>query len=135
VIVAPRLVLPLELQKEVTVVEVPLPSHAELDGHIDAIAAHLRATGGEVQLDRRDRDEIVRSAQGMTLQELEQTLALAVVKAGRVDKQVIPLVLQEKEQIVKKSTALEYVRWDLGFEAVGGLDQLKGFLRSRREAF
>jgi SpoVK/Ycf46/Vps4 family AAA+-type ATPase len=135
VIVAPRLVLPLELQKEVTVVEVPLPSHAELDQHIDAIAAHLKATGGEVHLDRRERDELVRSAQGMTLQELEQTLALAVVKSGRVDKQVIPLVLEEKEQMVKKSTALEYVRWDQGFEAVGGLDQLKGFLRSRREAF
>ncbi len=135
VIVAPRLALPYELQKEVTVVEVPLPSHAELDAHLDAIAGHLRASGGEVQLDRRERDELVRSARGMTLQELEQTLALAVVKTGKVDRGVIPLVLQEKEQIVKKSTALEYVRWDEGFEAVGGLDQLKGFLRARRDAF
>ncbi|MBX3465928.1 MAG: AAA family ATPase [Planctomycetes bacterium] len=135
VLVSPRLALPFELQKEVTVVEVPLPSHAELDEHLDAITAHLRASGGEVQLDRRERDELVRSAQGMTLQELEQTLALAVVKAGRVDRQVIPLVLAEKEQIVKKSTALEYARWDQGFEAVGGLDQLKAFLRARRDAF
>ncbi len=63
VIVAPRLVLPYELQKEVTVVEVPLPSHVELDGHLDAIAGHLRASGGEVLLDRRERDELIRSAQ------------------------------------------------------------------------
>jgi SpoVK/Ycf46/Vps4 family AAA+-type ATPase len=135
ILLSPRLSLPYELQKEVTVVDVPLPSHAELDAHLDAIAAHLKASGGEVALDRRDRDELVRSAQGMTLQELEQTLALAVVKTGKVDKQVIPLVLEEKEQIVKKSTALEYVRWDQGFEAVGGLDQLKEFLRARKDAF
>ncbi len=135
VLVSPRLALPLELQKEVTVVDVPLPSYAELDRHLDAIRGHLEAAGGVVRLDRRDRDELVRSAQGMTLAELEQTLALAVVKSGAVDRQVIPLVLQEKEQIVRKSTVLEHVRWDRGLEALGGLDQLKAFLRARREAF
>jgi len=134
-IVAPRLVLPLELQKEVTVVDVPLPDRAALDGHVDAIADRLKGAGGEVKLDRRERDELVRSAQGMTLQELEQTLALAVVKDGCVDRRALPLVLQEKEQVVRKSTVLEHIRWDQGFEAVGGLDQVKEFLRARRDAF
>jgi SpoVK/Ycf46/Vps4 family AAA+-type ATPase len=78
---------------------------------------------------------LIRCAQGMTLKELEQTLALAVVKKGSVDHRVIPLVLREKEQIVRKSTVLECVRWDSGFEAVGGLDLLKAFLAARRDAF
>ena len=56
--------------------------------------------------------------------------ALAVVKNGGIDRAAIPIVLEEKEQIVRKSTALECVRWDEGFETVGGLDRLKAFLEA-----
>jgi SpoVK/Ycf46/Vps4 family AAA+-type ATPase len=132
VIVAPKLVLPGELEKAVTVIDVPLPRPAELEAHLDAVAERAKVP---VDLDRSARDELIRSAQGMTLQELEQTLALAVVKLGKVDREVIPLVLREKEQIVRKSTALECVPWESGFESVGGLDKLKTFLAERRDAF
>jgi len=135
-ILGPRLVLPTELEKELKVIDVPLPTREELDAHLDQIAARLTDSGkGEVRLDRREREELVRSAQGMTLQELEQTLALGLVQEGAVDARVTPLVLREKEQIVRKSTVLEYVRWDRGFETVGGLDRLKAFLEARRDAF
>lgn len=128
-----QLVLPEELQKEVTVVDVPLPSRDELDAHLRAIEGHLAP--GKVRLDRGQRDELIRSAQGMTLRELEQALALAVVKTGAIDGAVVPLVLHEKEQVVRKSTVLECVPWQRGFEAVGGLDGLKAWLESRRDAF
>jgi SpoVK/Ycf46/Vps4 family AAA+-type ATPase len=71
----------------------------------------------------------------MTLKELEQTLALSVVERGKIDRETIPTVLREKEQVIKKSTVLEHVRWDAGLEDLGGLDLLKEFLDSRREAF
>ena len=133
VILAPRLNLPQELQKEATVIDVPLPTNAELDAHMEALLARLEP--GKVDLDRRERDELVRSAKGMTLRELEQTLALAVVTEGAVDRRAIPLVLREKEQVVRKTTILEHVRWDEGFETVGGLDLLKAWLDGRRDAF
>ena len=134
-IVGPRLVLPFELSKDVKVLDVPLPSRAELLAHLDAIAARLPGGASSVQLDRKEREELVRSAQGMTLVELEQVLALALVQSGRIDAAAIPLVLEEKEQTVRKSTVLDYVRWDQGFEVVGGLDLLKAFLAARRDAF
>jgi SpoVK/Ycf46/Vps4 family AAA+-type ATPase len=135
-IVAPRLVLPPELTKELTVVDVPLPTRAELEGHLDAIVARL-GTDSRVTVDlpKREKEELVRSAQGMTLKELEQTLALAVVDRGRIDKETSPVVLKEKEQVLRKSTVLESVRWEAGMEDLGGLDLLKEFLESRREAF
>ncbi len=133
ILVSSQLVLPHELQKELTVIELPLPTRAELDAHLDAILGHLRA--GKVRLERREREELIRSAQGMTLRELEQTLALAVVRQAGVDASVIPLVLHEKEQLVRKSTVLECVRWEQGFEAVGGLDRLKAWLGARKDAF
>ncbi len=136
VIVAPRMVLPPELSKELTVIDVPLPARAELEQHLDAVIGRLdEQHRANVDLGKRDKEDLVRSAQGMTLKELEQTLALALVERGRLDKETIPVVLKEKEGIIKKSTVLEYVRWDQGLEDLGGLDLLKEFLESRREAF
>jgi SpoVK/Ycf46/Vps4 family AAA+-type ATPase len=135
-IVAPRLVLPPELSKEITVLDVPLPTRAELEQHLDALVARLdEQNRANVDLGKREREELVRSAQGMTLKELEQTLALALVERGRIDRETNAIVLKEKEQIVRKSTVLEYVRWEQGLEDLGGLDLLKEFLESRREAF
>ncbi|MEZ6187591.1 MAG: AAA family ATPase [Planctomycetota bacterium] len=132
VIVAPRLVLPVELEKQVRVIDVMFPGRAELDAHLDQIR---RKAPGKVRLSVEEREELVRSAQGMTLMELEQTLALAMVQDGTIGPGALPLVLREKEQIVRKSTALECVRWEEGFEQVGGLDLLKAFLTGRRDAF
>jgi ATP-dependent 26S proteasome regulatory subunit len=136
VIVSPRFVLPPELQKEVFVQDVPLPSRKLLATHLDALLERIgKSAAVPIELEPRDREELIRSAQGMTLLELEQTLALSVVKLGRVGRDTIPIVLREKEQVVRKSTVLEHVSWDAGFEDVGGLDLLKEFLESRREAF
>jgi SpoVK/Ycf46/Vps4 family AAA+-type ATPase len=57
------------------------------------------------------------------------------VERGSIDAAAIPLVLVEKEQIVRKSFVLEFVRWERELTDVGGLDLLKGFLSARREAF
>lgn len=132
VILSPRLVLPQELQKAITVVDVPLPNREELDGLLEQILASERLPA---RLEPRERDALVRSAQGMTLREFEQSLALSVGELGELDGRAVALVLREKEQVVRKSSALECVRWEEGFEAVGGLARLKAFLEARRDAF
>ena len=132
VILAPRLRLPMELEKEVTVVDVPLPTRAELDAHLEQILATGKLPSA---LDARQREELIRSAQGMTLREFEQSLALASGEHGELGADAIPLVLRAKEQSVRTSGVLELVRWEEGFEEVGGLDQLKGFLSHRKDAF
>jgi SpoVK/Ycf46/Vps4 family AAA+-type ATPase len=135
-IVAPRLVLPPELSKEITVIDVPLPSREQLGEYVDALAEKVESDHRRnVTLNKREKEELVRSAQGMTLKELEQTLALALIERGKIDKDTIPFVMKEKEQIIRKSTVLEFVRWEQGMEELGGLDLLKEFLESRREAF
>ncbi|MBL4844769.1 MAG: AAA family ATPase [Planctomycetes bacterium] len=132
VILAPRLLLPQELEKAVTVLDVPLPQRKELEAHLEAILVAGKLTHS---LDPLERDVLVRSAQGMTLREFEQSLALSVGELGELDARAIPLVLREKEQVVRKSSALECVTWDEGFESVGGLALLKDFLEDRRDAF
>jgi SpoVK/Ycf46/Vps4 family AAA+-type ATPase len=136
IILAPRLVLPPDLTKDVTVIDVPLPSRAELGQRLDTIATKLKdKRKGAVKVNKREREELLRSAQGMSFHEFEQTLALANIKHRCINPQAIPLVLREKEQILRKSSVLETVHWDEELSEIGGLDLLKEFLNARREAF
>lgn len=136
IIVGPRLVLPPDLAKAVTVMDIPLPDLARLEQHVEVVGKTLgRSRKGALSLNKRDREELIRSAQGMTLSELDQTLALAHIKHGKINRDAIPLVLREKEQILRKSSILEPVRWDPELSAIGGLDRLKEFLTTRKEAF
>jgi len=136
VIVAPRLELPSDLSKEITVLDLPLPTREELTTHLRAV--EVRLTGsmrGAVHINKREREELVRSGQGMTLQEFEQTLALANIRNGRIDREAIPIMLREKQQILRKSSTLEWIDWEAEFSSIGGLDLLKEFVLARREAF
>jgi SpoVK/Ycf46/Vps4 family AAA+-type ATPase len=136
IIVAPRLVLPPDIAKDVTVIDVPLPSRDELQQRLDTIASKLtESRKGAVRVNKKEREELLNSAQGMSFHEFEQTLALANIKHGCIDPKAIPLVLREKEQILRKSSILEPVHWDQELSVIGGLDLLKEFLNARREAF
>jgi SpoVK/Ycf46/Vps4 family AAA+-type ATPase len=136
IILAPRLVLPPELSKSVTVIDIPLPKPEELAETLELAAKQLeKANKAPVNLSRREREELLRAAQGMTSREFEQALALAHIRSGKIDARAVPLVLREKEQVLRKSSILESVQWDAELSIIGGLDQLKSFLMARREAF
>lgn len=136
ILLAPRLVLPDDLNKDITVVDVALPNRQELTRCLTDVKGALEKTvKGRVSLTKREQEELIRSAQGMTLNEFEQTLALANIRHKSIDSQAIRIVLEEKEQILRKSSILEPVRWDTELSVIGGLDQLKLFLKTRREAF
>lgn len=136
IILAPRLVLPPDLAKDITVIDAPLPDREALASLLTVIEEKLKSSRkGRVKVNKREREELLRSAQGMCFHEFEQTLALANIKHGSIDARAIPLVLREKEQILRKSSILEPVHWDQNLSVIGGLDLLKEFLNARREAF
>ncbi len=134
VFVSPVLVLPVELQKDIVVVDVALPSPALLRAAFEALAASLPA-GARTTLSARDVETLIRTAQGLTTKEFANALAKAVVTSGRIDRDAIDVVNAEKRQIVRKSGVLEYTAAADGMDAVGGLESLKAWLASRGKAF
>ena len=132
--VAPVLVLPVELEKDVVVVDVALPSPALLRSTLESIAASLPA-GARTVMSERDVETLIRTAQGLTTKEFGNALAKAVVSSGRIDRDAIDVVNAEKRQTVRKSGVLDYYAVSDGMSAVGGLDSLKGWLTSRGKAF
>jgi ATP-dependent 26S proteasome regulatory subunit len=136
VLVSPVREIPVEVEKDVTIVDFPLPTEVEiryvLDGIIDANAASGRIT---VALDGVGRERFAKAARGLTLHEAENAFARAIVNDPVLDLDDLEVVQEEKRQTVRKSGLLEYVDADVDLADVGGLENLKRWLVKRDNAW
>lgn len=136
VIVSPLLEIPTELEKEITVLSLPLPDHDDLSALLNEVAAELREFQQiDMRLDPDDRERILQAALGLTLSEAENVLAKIIVQKGRLSSDDIPEIIAEKKQIVRKSGLLEFCAATESFDHVGGLENLKEWLGKRAAAF
>jgi ATP-dependent 26S proteasome regulatory subunit len=136
VFVSPTLSLPLELQKDVTVVEFVLPTAEEIRTVLDGIIQANQASGRiTIDLPPVDAERLVKAAVGLTLHEAENAFARSMVADGRLDASDVETVLEEKRQTIRKSEILEFISSDLDLRDVGGLDNLKRWLEKRNAAW
>lgn len=136
VLLSPTLALPTELEKEISVVDVPLPGARELVQLLKDIVGVVRENGrARVELTRDDVEGLVKAALGLTLAEAENAFAKAIAHDGRLCRDDIQRVLEEKRQVIRKSGLLEYFAPDARLADVGGLAQLKTWLARREGAF
>ncbi|HEY7724165.1 MAG TPA: AAA family ATPase [Anaeromyxobacteraceae bacterium] len=136
ILLSPTLSIPPELEKEISVLDVPLPSARELMDLLREIATVVRkGNRAQVNLTREDAEQLVKAAQGLTLAEAENAFAKAIAANGRLDKADIGLVLDEKRQVIRKSGLLEYYPTEERLANVGGLGSLKTWLERRGAAF
>ncbi len=136
ILLSPTLSIPPELEKEISVLDVPLPTARELLDLLREIVTVVRkGNRAQVHLTREEAEQIVKAAQGLTLSEAENAFAKAIAADGKLDKDDIALVLDEKRQVIRKSGLLEYHPTDEKLGNVGGLESLKGWLLRRTSAF
>ena len=128
-LISPLLAIPPELDKEVAVVEYPLPELMEIDAIFDRVS---RNTGARIP-SGQEREHVVEAALGLTADEAEGVFAKSLVQTGGGFD--IDVILSEKERIVRKSGVLEFFRTQEKMENIGGLDVLKNWLRKRQSAF
>ena len=67
--------------------------------------------------------------------ETEKAFSLAYIESGKLTGAEVPLIIREKESVIKKSGYLEYFHPKEEMKDVGGLDNLKGWLEKRGRAF
>ncbi|MGI6460403.1 MAG: AAA family ATPase [Candidatus Hydrogenedentales bacterium] len=136
VFLSPVLTLPRELEKDMTILDLPLPTYEELSRLLDNSIGRPSSTRMfQVQLRPQDRDALVKAAQGLTLKEAENAFAQAIVRDSVLDAEDIQAVISEKRQVIRKSGLLEYYGLDADLADVGGMDVLKDWLRKRVRAF
>ena len=124
--------LPLELKDDAVVLQVPLPDSNELNRLFDEVTAKIERS----KLPRPEvRDKLIQSALGLTTNQARLAFSRVWATYQRFDEQGIALVTVAKQQVIRESGALEFWPADQGEADVGGLDQMKSWLKKREVGF
>jgi len=122
--------LPQELEKEVHVMQLPYPDFND-------IKAIYKKVCGEYKISNQDNpdSDLIEAALGLTIMEAEKAFSLAYIESGNLTGAEIPLVIREKENVIKKSGYLEYYHPIETMTDIGGLNNLKDWLKKRGRGF
>jgi AAA+ superfamily predicted ATPase len=135
VLLSPMLRPPDELEREITLIDLPPPDIEELGELLDGVKQGLGDEAYRIALSPAGRERLLRAALGLTAVEAESVFARALVNDGRLTDDDLSVVLEEKKQAVRRSGILEFYEAAEGMEQVGGLDVLKAWLMKRYQAF
>ena len=138
VLLGSALDLPADLERELAVIDLPLPNRAEIGQLLDVVAARASGAGAGVATSVAlppdwDRDAFVRAAAGLTTTEASRAFRLA--RAETDAPSALRRVIAEKQRGLGRMATLELVDDDVPLGDVGGLDVVKAWLTSRVRAY
>ena len=122
--------IPQELKSFITLIDVPLPDDEEIMTCLSDFASEV----GE-KIDRAVMDELAFLLKGLSAFQIKQVLSLAYQNGGGLDTSDIKFIMGEKEQIIKKSGILEMVNFKETLSDIGGLENLKNWLKRKEKIF
>lgn len=131
--IAPELLIPESLQKEITIFDFPLPTLKEIRTKFDNMLNQNKAV--ELKVTEEEKDKLCKAALGLTLQEAESAFALAMVNDGKICIKDLGTILKEKVQVIKKTGILEFIPSEYTIKDIGGLDNLKNWLLKRNNSW
>ncbi len=118
--------IPPELEKFITLFDLPLPDESRIHKIIQEFVEKL---GDEI--DNKTLNDLTLAFRGLSEHEINQLLYRSYQRDGQISSQDVELVLNEKEQIIKKSGILDMVSSVEKFDDVGGLQALKKWLKQK----
>lgn len=132
ILMSPVQQVPIELEKDVAVLDYPMPDISELN---QVLSQQLELTRNNRRITTETREKLLKAALGLTRDEAEKVYRKAQVTAGRLTEGEVDIVLSEKKQLIRRNGILEYIEEDETIDSVGGLEELKRWLRQRSNAF
>jgi SpoVK/Ycf46/Vps4 family AAA+-type ATPase len=135
ILLSPSLAIPEDLEKQVVSIDWPLPT-------VDELALVLRQAEKNRPTSIPDnigenglREAIVNALRGLTETEAANVISSAIVATKELGESMIPIIVKEKAQIIRRSQALEYYDDSVTMAEVGGLTYLKEYVARKRKAF
>jgi len=130
VLLSHTLELPVELTEAVTVINVPLPNAIEIDALISQLVMP-----DKLHLTELAREQLVKACQGLSRSRIERVLAKALASKQQVNETDINEVLDAKKQAIRQTGILEFFTAERSLKSVGGLENLKQWVRMRQDVF
>jgi SpoVK/Ycf46/Vps4 family AAA+-type ATPase len=125
VITSPVRFIPEEIERSVMFLELRPPDRIEL-------VEVLREDGSA---DEATLYQLAGALLGLTLDEARYALRRVRAAGGRLGPESLPVLLEEKRQLVNRSGVIEYMAEGAAIGEIGGLEELKKWLLERRDLF
>ena len=129
IFVGTELDVPAALTNEITIVEFPLPDDSAIDQPVRFIMEGHK-------FDEESLAQIVSACRGMTQQQVEDRVALALRKFKTLDGDAAQLIMREKAKVIRRSGLLKYVEPPSdGLALIGGNGAVKAHIRRDKACF
>lgn len=126
ILVSSQACIPPELEKFITLFDLPLPDEEKIRAVINDFVGKLGET-----IDDKSLADLTLAFRGLSEHEITQLLYRGYQQDGEINSDDVALVLKEKEQIIKKSGILDMVATAEQLDNVGGLTHLKTWLKQK----
>jgi SpoVK/Ycf46/Vps4 family AAA+-type ATPase len=107
-----------------------LPLESEINQELERLINSLN-----IKLEPQLFESLSRACQGLSLERIRRVLSKIIATYKTIDNNSIAVLLSEKKQIISQTEILEY--WSVTKKIIdlGGLDNLKDWLKKRKTAF
>lgn len=130
IIIGSDLTIPKELKDLITVLEFQLPLEDEISQELNRLVNSLN-----IKIDSQLFENLTRACQGLSLERIRRVLSKIIATYKTIDDNSIAVLLSEKKQIISQTEILEYSSVNEKITNLGGLDNLKDWLKKRKTAF
>jgi SpoVK/Ycf46/Vps4 family AAA+-type ATPase len=130
IIIGSDLTIPKELQELITVLQFQLPLEDEISQELTRLINSL-----DIKVDPELFENLTRACQGLSLERIRRVLSKIIATYKTIDNNSIAVLLSEKKQIISQTEILEYCSVSEKITNLGGLNNLKDWLKKRKTAF
>ncbi|MCM1190052.1 MAG: AAA family ATPase [bacterium] len=131
IIVSPSLQIPKELENLITVMELGLPDEKEIYAILENFLEENEIDGVYQGI----LDEMSTAFKGLSELEIRDLLRLAVSSDGELTKKSLQFIFNQKQQMILKAGILEMIPLKESIDDIGGLENLKEWLRKKAAVF
>lgn len=111
-------------------IDFPLPTKSEIKLEIQKVVKTLN-----IILPKKLEDELVQACLGLSLEAIRLIFSKILISYKSLDKRAIQLIYEEKIQVLNQNQILQYWKNQTLLKDVGGLKELKKWLKVRENAF
>jgi len=130
IIIGSDLTIPKELYDLITVLQFQLPIESEINYELKRLIDSLN-----IEIEPQVLENLTRACQGLSLERIRRVLSKIIATYKTIDENSINLLLNEKKQIISQTEILEYWSANETISKIGGVDNLKNWLKKRKTSF
>lgn len=131
IIISNTLVIPKEMEKYITILELDYLSSTEIKNVIRSFIED----NGLAKIEASLLEEMSLAFKGLTEFEINNLLALSYADDGELTRKDLKLIFEQKTQMIKKAGILEMIPLRETIDDIGGLENLKDWLRRKAKVY